>query len=169
VDFSDIMPYRTIQRLYDAIFPKGRDRCYWKSLYLRTLDDTVIGDIVVHLANRPSDMTYSSVWAFGGAVQRVSAAATAFGDRSAPFMLSLDAIWSSPRDDDANIGWVRTAWEYMRRYGTGRMYLNFPGHGEGDDLVRSALGPDIYAKLAKVKRVYDPSNLFRMNQNVLPA
>ena len=40
-DFSDVMPYRTIQSLYDAIFPKGRDRCYWKSLYLRTLDDNV--------------------------------------------------------------------------------------------------------------------------------
>jgi FAD/FMN-containing dehydrogenase len=168
-DFSDIMPYRTIQSLYDAIFPKGRDRCYWKSLYLRTLDNDVIGDIVAHLAKRPSDMTYSSIWAFGSTVQRVPAAATAFGDRSAPFMLSFDAIWPSPRDDGANIEWARAAWSDLQRYGTGRMYLNFPGHGEGDDLVQSALGPDIYAKLAQVKRVYDPSNLFRMNQNILPA
>jgi FAD/FMN-containing dehydrogenase len=84
-------------------------------------------------------------------------------------MLSLDAIWSSPRDDDANIGWVRAAWADMQRYGTRRMYLNFPGHGEGNDLVRSALGPDTYAKLPQVRRVYDPSNLFRMNQNILPA
>jgi FAD/FMN-containing dehydrogenase len=169
VDFSDIMPYRTIQSLYDAIFPKGRDRCYWKSLYLRTLDNDVIGDIVAHLAKRPSDMTYSSIWAFGSAVQRVPAEATAFGDRSAPFMLSLDAIWSSPHDDAANIDWVRATWADMQRYGTGRMYLNFPGHGESDELVRSALGPEIYANLAQVKRAYDPSNLFRMNQNVLPA
>lgn len=169
VDFSDIMPYRTIQSLYDAIFPKGRDRCYWKSLYLRTLDNDVIGDIVAHLANRPSDMTYSSIWAFGSAVQRVPAEATAFGDRSAPFMLSLDAIWSSPHDDAVNIDWVRATWADMQRCGTGRMYLNFPGHGESDELVRSALGPEIYTKLAQVKRAYDPSNLFRMNQNVLPA
>jgi hypothetical protein len=96
-------------------------------------------------------MTYASVWAFGDAVQRVPAAATVFGDRSAPFMLSLDAIWSSPCDDDDDIGRVRTAWADMRRYSTGRMYLNFPGHGEGDDLVRSALGPETYAGLAQVK------------------
>jgi FAD/FMN-containing dehydrogenase len=129
----------------------------------------VIGDITMHLAKRPSDMTYASVWAFGSGVQRVPAAATAFGDRSAPFMLSLDAIWSSQRDDDANIGWVRAAWADLKRYGTGRMYLNFPGHGEGDDLVRSALGPEVYARLAQLKRIYDPGNLFRMNQNILPA
>ena len=167
-DFSDVMPYRTIQSLYDAIFPKGRDRCYWKSLYLRMLDDNVIGEIVAHLANRPSDLTYASIWALGSAVQRVPAEATAFGDRSAPFMLSLDAIWSDTADDAANIDWVRTGWTGMQRYGTGRMYLNFPGHGEGDHLVREALGPETYGRLARVKRAYDPDNLFRMNQNVQP-
>jgi FAD/FMN-containing dehydrogenase len=129
----------------------------------------VISDIVAHLAKRPSDMTYSSVWAFGSAVQRVPAAATAFGDRSSPCMLSLDAIWSDAADDAANIDWVRTGWTGMQRYGSGRMYLNFPGHGEGDDLVREALGPEIYSRLARIKRVYDPNNLFRMNQNVQPA
>ncbi len=104
LDFSGVMPYRTIQGLYDAIFPKGRDRCYWKSLYLRALDRDAIEDIVAHLVERPSEMTFASIWAFGGAVRRVPAAATAFGDRSAPYMLSLDAIWSAPRDDAANIG-----------------------------------------------------------------
>ena len=101
-------------------------------------------------------------------MQRVPEAATAFGDRSAPYMLSLDAIWSRPADDAANIEWARSAWTDMRRYGNGRMYLNFPGHGEGEDLVRSALGANVYARLAKIKRVYDPSNLFRMNHNITP-
>jgi FAD/FMN-containing dehydrogenase len=168
-DFSGIMPYRTIQRLYDMIFPEGRDRSYWKSLYLRTLDDDAIREIAAHLADRPSEMTFASIWAFGGAVQRVPATATAFGDRSAPYMLSLDAIWSSRHDDAANIDWVRAAWAEMQRHGTGGMYLNFPGHGEGSDLVRSALGAETYARLAQVKRDYDPDNLFRMNQNVLPT
>ena len=56
----------------------------------------------------------------------------------------------------------------MQWYGSGRMYLNFRGHGEDDDLVRSALGGEAYAHLAKVKRAYDPENLLRMNRNVRP-
>nr|WP_255626533.1 hypothetical protein [Phyllobacterium sp. KW56] len=74
-------------------------------------------------------MTYASIWKFGGAVQRVAADATAFGDRSMPCMLSLDAIWSNTDDDDANISWVRDVWRDMQRHSTGRMYLNFPGLG----------------------------------------
>jgi hypothetical protein len=119
--------------------------------------------IVGHLDRRPSDMTFASVCWRGEGVRSV---ATAFGDRSMPYMVSFDAIWSEQADDAANIDWAREAWGARRRYGSGRMYLNFPGHGEDDDLVRSARGGDVYAHLAKVKRVYGPENLFRMNQNV---
>ena len=110
----------------------------------------------------------TSIWKFGGTVQRVASEATAFGDRSMPFMLSLDAIWSKPADDGANIGWVRNFCDDMQRHSTGRMYLNFPGHGEGNNLVRDALGVEAYGRLQKVKRKYDPQNLFRMSQNILP-
>ena len=168
LDFSGRMPYRALQSVYDGLFPKGRDRCYWKSTYLSGLDDDVIGEIIRRLAKRPSEMTYASIWKFGGAVQRVSADATAFGDRSMPFMLSLDAIWSDPADDDANIGWVRDSWRAMQPYSTGRLYLNFPGLGEGDSLVRDAFGAETYARLQQVKRTYDPENVFQMNQNILP-
>lgn len=169
LDFSGPMPYRTIQTLYDAIFPKGRDRCYWKSTYLKGLDDKIIGEITARLAKRPSEMTFASIWKFGGAMQRVAADATAFGDRSAPFMLSLDAIWSDKKDDEANIAWVRDTWTDMQRHSTGRLYLNFPGFGEDQSLVKNALGESTYARLQQVKRKYDPENLFRLNQNILPA
>lgn len=168
LDFSGPMPYRTIQTLYDAIFPKGRDRCYWKSTYLKALDDGIIRAITAHLARRPSDMTFASIWKFGGAMQRVPADASGFGDRSAPFMLSLDAIWSDRTGDEANIGWVRSAWTDMQRHSTGRLYLNFPGLGEDQSLVRNALGDATYEKLQQVKRKYDPDNLFRLNQNIVP-
>jgi FAD/FMN-containing dehydrogenase len=168
-DFSEIMPYRAIQTLYDPIFPKGRDRSYWKSLYLNALTDEVIDNIVGRLACRPSDMTFASIWWMGQGIRAVPAYATAFGDRSAPYMVSFDAIWSKPSDDAVNIRWARDAWSDIRRYGTGRLYLNFPGHGEDGDLVRSAVGGEVYARLSKVKRLYDPENLFRMNQNIRPA
>jgi FAD/FMN-containing dehydrogenase len=169
LDFSGPVPYRTLQTLYDAVFPKGRDRCYWKSTYLKGLGDDVIKDLTALLAKRPSEMTYASIWRFAGAVQRVAADATAFGDRSMPYMFSLDAIWSSPVDDAANIGWARHAWQAAQRHSTGRMYLNFPGLGEGETLVRDAFGADTYERLQKIKRKYDPENLFRLNQNILPA
>jgi FAD/FMN-containing dehydrogenase len=120
------------------------------------------------MAARPSEMTFTSIWKFGGAVQRVPANATAFGDRSMPFMLSLDAIWSKPADDAANIAWTGTLWTRMQRHSTRRLYLNFPGHGEGENLVRDAFGPETYARLQKIKAAYDPENLFRMNQNIVP-
>ncbi len=167
-DFSGRMPYRTIQTLYDALFPKGRDRCYWKSTYLKGLDDGIIGDITSRLAQRPSEMTFASVWKFAGAMQRVEAGATAFGDRSAPFMLSIDAIWADPSADAANISWVRSFWNDMQRHSTGRLYLNFPGHGEDRELVRKALGEATYDRLRQVKRKFDPRNLFRLNQNIEP-
>ena len=86
-----------------------------------------------------------------------------------PYMFSLDAIWSRSADDAANIAWVKNAWQSSQRHSTGRMYLNFPGLGEGENLVRDAFGADIYSRLQKVKRTYDPGNLFRLNQNILPA
>jgi FAD/FMN-containing dehydrogenase len=169
VDFSDRMPYLAIQSLYDALFPKGRDRCYWKSLYLSSLEDTIVDAILRGVDARPSDMTFVSIWRFGGAVARVGPDATAFGDRSMPWMLSIDGIWSKSRDDALNIGWVRSFWSSMQRHGTGRVYLNFPGSSEeAEGLVQMTFGKN-YARLQEVKRQYDPANLFRMNQNIRPA
>ena len=168
LDFSGPMPYRTIQTLYDAIFPKGRDRCYWKSTYLKALDAPVIAEITERLSARPSEMSYASIWKFGGAMQRVPTDGSGFGDRSAPFMLSLDAIWSDAMEDAANIAWVRDTWTAMQRHSTGRLYLNFPGLGEDQSLVKNALGEATYARLQAVKRSYDPGNLFRLNQNIRP-
>ena len=168
LDFSDRLPYRALQTLYDGIFPKGRDRCYWKSTYLSSLGDAAIATIVEGMAKRPSEMTFASIWKFGGQLQRIDADATAFGDRSMPFMLSLDAIWSRADEDKANIEWVRSLWQATRPHSTGRSYLNFPGLGEDENLVRDALGAKAYDRLLRVKQQYDPDNVFRMNQNIRP-
>lgn len=97
LDFSDRMSYQALQTLYDGLFPKGRDRCHWKSTYLKSLDEATIAAITHGLAVRPSEMTFASIWSFKGHCQRVAAEATAFGDRSMPFMLSLDADLVEPR------------------------------------------------------------------------
>jgi hypothetical protein len=94
--------------------------------------DRVSNQITAGLASRPSEMTYASIWKFRGEAQRIAAVATAFGDRSMPFMLSLDAIGSNSGDDHANISWVRDVWQDVQRHSTGRIYLNFPGLGAGE-------------------------------------
>jgi FAD/FMN-containing dehydrogenase len=170
VDFSGQMAYVDVQRLFDAVIPFGRHRCYWKSRYLDGLGDDVIELIVEGNRQPPSPGTLSSIWNFGGATAAVPADATAFGDRSMPWMVSFDSIWDTADQDEANIAWTRGRWEQLRPYSRqDRIYLNFPGHGEdGEDLTRRSYGAN-YGRLAEIKRRYDPANMFRFNQNITPA
>lgn len=169
-DFSGQMDYCAVQKLFDAIIPFGRHRCYWKSHYLSGLSDSVIDLILEGNAAPPSPNTLSSIWNFGGATARVGSADTAFGDRSMPYMFSIDSIWSAPEKDAANIAWTRDFWQRMKPCSSGgRIYLNFPGlNEEGEDLVRRSYGGN-FAKLAAIKKKYDPDNVFRFNQNIVPA
>jgi FAD/FMN-containing dehydrogenase len=169
VDFSGQMDYVDVQRLFDAVIPFGRHRCYWKSRYLDGLGDDVIDLIVEGNRQPPSTGTLSSIWNFGGATAAVPADATAFGDRSMPWMVSFDSIWDTADQDEANIAWTRDRWEQLRPYARhDRIYLNFPGHGEdGEDLTRRSYGAN-YGRLAAIKQRYDPTNMFRFNQNITP-
>jgi len=169
LDFSAKMPYRAIQALYDPLFPKGRDRSYFRSLYLPTLDEQVINEIVSGLAGRPSEMTMSSVWYFGDVVRSVAADATAFGDRSQPWLFSIDAIWSRREDDAANVAWARRLWSTIRPYSNGRLYFNFLGHDGDPKVIRDGVGAETYEKLVRIKTKYDPTNFFRLNQNIAPT
>jgi FAD/FMN-containing dehydrogenase len=169
-DFSGQIDYCSLQKLFDTLTPFGQHRCYWKSHYLADLPDRLIDECLANAAAAPSNNTLSSLWNFGGATAAVPTDATAFGDRSMPWMYSLDAIWTDPADDEANMSWVRQAWERAKTYShEGRVYLNFAGHGEGGEaLVRQSYGRN-YRRLAEIKAKYDPGNVFRFNQNIVPA
>ena len=78
-------------------------------------------------------------------------------------------MWSKPEDDAVNIAWSRGFWSDMQRHSDGRLYLNFAGHGEDAGLVRAAAGTANYERLVSVKRKYDPTNFFRVNQNISPG
>src|SRR5262249_17461143 len=125
--------------------------------------------IVENACRPPSQRTLCSLWNLGGAVARVAEGATAFGDRSMPYMLSIDSIWDHSEGDAVNISWTRDFWETMQAHShKGRIYLNFPGHGENDrDLVRRSLGAN-FDRLTTIKSKYDPRNLFRFNPNIAP-
>lgn len=169
-DFSGRMSYCDVQQLFDTLMPAGDFRCYWKARYLADLSDEMIDLAMENALAAPSENSISSLWNFGGATAEVAADATAFGDRSMGWMYSLDAVWSDPGDDAANIGWSREGWESAAPHGHhGRAYLNFPGHGEdGEALTRASFGAN-YTRLVEIKTRYDPENRFRFNQNIRPA
>ncbi len=168
-DFSAQMPYCDVQKLFDPLFPSGEFRCYWKSHLLSQLTDQAISEAIENAASSPSDKSISSLWNFGGATATVPAEATAFGDRSFGWMYSLDSVWREAADDETVMAWTRAAWHRARRHShEGRSYLNFAGQdADSDELTRCAFGKN-YGRLAKIKKRYDPGNVFRFNQNIQP-
>ena len=169
VDLSARMPYTEAQAILDEDYPDGW-RYYWKSVNVDGLGDEVIERLMAHAEAAPSDHSTIDVWYQGGAMDRVGAGETAFGDRSAPILLGVEANWEEqPQDDEANIAWVRSCVADMRQFSSGGMYLNFPGFlEEGDQMLRDAYGEN-YERLVALKNQYDPTNLFRLNQNITPA
>jgi FAD/FMN-containing dehydrogenase len=169
VDFSGPMPYAEIQKLLDEDYPDGW-RYYWKSLNVDGLGDGVIEALIEHAEAAPSDHSTIDVWFQGGVMGCVGADESAFGDRSAPILLGIEANWAEePHEDEANIAWARSCYTDMRRFSGGGVYLNFPGFlEEGQGLMRDAYGGN-YERLVTLKSQYDPANLFRLNQNIKPT
>jgi len=162
----DEISFLNLQTLADTDFPHGR-RYYTKSGYFMNLDDRTIQVMVESLASIPSLNTQIELAYLGGAASRVSAAETAFGDRSAPFIVNLLADWSGAAEDAENIAWVRKVFNSLRPAMKPGVYVNFMS-GDEQDRVHEAYH-ERWERMVKVKTHYDPENFFRMNQNVLPS
>jgi FAD/FMN-containing dehydrogenase len=159
-------PYLQIQSAGDAVFPRGR-RYYWKAQFLRELTDAAIDALLEVYAAAPSTDSLFVLQHVGGAIARVQKFATSYVHRDALYDCFPISIWDNPEQDAAHIKWARDAWSVMRRFSTGGVYANNLGD-EGDDRVEAAYGEN-YQKLVALKNKYDPSNLFRSNQNIPPA
>jgi FAD/FMN-containing dehydrogenase len=167
-DLSARMPYTVAQSLFDEDYPDSW-RYYWKSQNISGLNDEVIEHLLTHAEAAPSDHSTVDLWYQGGAMSRIQASETAFGDRSAPVWVGVEANWEDAQDDEANIAWVRECVADMRRFSGGGAYLNFAGFfEEGDQLMREAFGEN-HKRLVELKNKYDPTNLFRLNQNIKPT
>ncbi len=167
VDASGVKPYVEAQQVFDHDYPNGR-RYYWKSLNVQSMDDTLVDRIVEHARRQPSPFSTIDLWHIGGAVKRASQYDSTFHQRQAAFMLTAEANWLEQEDDDANIQWARSFVNDLQPYSDGSRYLNFAGfQEEGNVMMQNAYGQQ-YARLAALKRKYDPDNLFRLNANVRP-
>lgn len=169
LDMSGPAPYTAVQSSFDPFFPKGQRQYYFKSRYLKSLDDATIAALLPRALNPPDPSVLIAIWHYGGAMQRVDGAETAFMGRDAPFLLSVDAIWDDPSMNDEVVAYSRAYLEEMEPFSPGGLYVNFAGLGEeGESLVKDAYGSN-YARLVALKNKYDPTNLFHLNQNIKPT
>jgi hypothetical protein len=162
---SKSVPFLTLQTMADADFPHGR-RYYTKSGYFTYLDNATIDRLLDAVTTIPSSETQIELAYLGGAAARIAPDETAFGDRSAPFILNLLANWSDPSADPANIAWIRALFHNLRPAMKPGVYINFMS-GDEQDRVPEAYHQR-WDRMVSVKSHYDPNNFFRLNQNVPP-
>ncbi len=165
-DMSARLPYTELQRLFDSFFPKGELLYYWKGSYLDNLDDDIVAEIEGATQRRPSPLSMVSIWALGGAMSRVGPEETAVGSRDARFLVEILGNWKELKDTEQNVAWVRGVFDQAQRLSLGRPNFNFPGLAEDTNAFVHAVFGNQYQRLVAVKRKYDPTNLFRVNQNV---
>jgi len=163
-----LMPYPAVQQMLDEGFPKGL-QVHWRSEFLADLSDELIDAMVAAYETVPSPLSAMLIEQFGGAVQRVPRDAMAYDQRDAGYNVVIISRWADPSEADRNVAWARSTSEAVRRFTNGHVYVNYIDQGEGTDRVRAAFGPDKFARLAAIKKTYDPGNVFRMNQNIPPG
>jgi hypothetical protein len=162
---KQVIPFLKLQTMADADFPHGR-RYYTKSGYFKSFTDQSIQIMGESLLSIPSPANEIELAYLGGAAARVGADETAFGDRSAPFVMNLLGNWQNAKDDSHNISWVRNLFAKLRPAMVPGVYVNFMS-GDEDDRVPEAYR-NRWERLVAVKSHYDPNNFFRLNQNVPP-
>lgn len=162
------MPYVAVQQLLDPPNQKGMSN-YWSGDFLADFPDEAIETLVAHAQPPVSPLTQVIVVAGGGAIADVPDDAMAFGNRTSPFNLHYLSMWPpNGAQDQVNIDFTRAMAASMKPWTTGQVYLNFIGD-EGLTRVETAYGPTKYTRLRKIKKVWDPDNVFRHNQNIPPA
>jgi FAD/FMN-containing dehydrogenase len=167
VDVFGPMPYTALQGMLDAGSQHGL-RNYFRGGYVADLDDQVIEVALEHGARMPSPMSQIHFHQMGGAVGRVAADATAFSGRAAGYTYNLVSTWTESSEDAQHIAANRELAAAMAPLSLGGEYVNFLTDA-GGERVQTAYGSALYDRLARLKREYDPSNLFRRNQNIRPA
>jgi FAD/FMN-containing dehydrogenase len=168
VDLIAPMPYTAFQAMLDPSAPPGF-RSYWRGEYMPELTDAAIDTFHAHAVEATTlgaPLSQMVIFRIGQGVAAVPDEATAFSHRDARYLFHPISMWSEPGDDERMIAANRAFAAAMRPFSTGASYLNFTPES---DRIRDAYGQEKYARLVALKDVYDPGNLFRLNQNIRPS
>ncbi|HTM58109.1 MAG TPA: FAD-binding oxidoreductase [Candidatus Udaeobacter sp.] len=155
------------QTAFDPLLAPGV-RNYWKSHDFLEINDAAIKLLVDAIGRLPSPDCEIFMGHLGGRVNQVPAKATAYPHRDVVYIMNVHTRWSSPADDKACIAWARDLFDKMTPHATGGVYVNFMPEDETQRVRAGAYGVN-FDRLTKLKAKYDPTNLFRMNQNIAPA
>ncbi|MDQ5861736.1 MAG: FAD-binding oxidoreductase [Actinomycetota bacterium] len=165
LDLCQPKPFLEHQKMFDPSFPHGWFY-YVRSCDVGALDDDVIDIVVEHGRRITSPITSIALWQMGGAVGRIDDGATAFNGRQAGFTFNINGNSKTADGFDAERQWARDYWSALAPHHTS-VYVNFLME-EGEERVRQAYGADKYDRLKTLKRKYDPTNFFTLNQNIKP-
>jgi len=160
------MTYTALQSGSDAAYPDGQQN-YWKSHYVDEITDGVIATLVEHAPRMTSPQSSFYFQHLGGAISRPGIGTAAFGHRHAGFDFAILTVWQDPAEDAEHVAWAREFAAAMQPHATG-VYVNNLGV-EGADRVKAAYAPATYERLVALKNAYDPTNVFRLNQNITPT
>jgi FAD/FMN-containing dehydrogenase len=158
-------PYVGWQTAFDPLLTPGF-RNYWKSHNFAGLTDELFDVLVSAAGNLPSGHSEIFLAQLGGASSRVAPTDTAYWARNAAFTMNVHTRWETADEDELCVSWARKLFGDVEPYATGDVYVNFMPDDE-TDRVGNAYGGN-YERLAEIKKVYDPTNVFRVNHNIQP-
>ena len=159
------LPYPALNSAFDALYPKGI-RAYWKGAFVKELPADAIATIVEHGSRVPEISATMHMYPINGACHRVGPTDTAFAYRDAKYGQVFLASWNDSTKDDERIQWVRDYYQAMSPYAEPGGYINFMQDDDYEKIQDNYR--ENYDRLVKVKRTYDPGNLFHVNQNIKP-
>jgi FAD/FMN-containing dehydrogenase len=165
-NWMSAIPFPAMQSLFDGFFPKGL-QWYWKGDFVRSLTDEAIDTHIAQAAKAPSELSLMHLYPIDGAVHRAAKDATAWSARDATWSMVIAGIDANPKRAEALKTWGRAYWKAVHPFNLEGAYVNFMMDDEADGRLQATYG-DNYARLALVKAKYDPTNLFRVNQNIEP-
>ena len=159
-------PFPVVQSIFDPLFVPGL-QWYWRADNFTELSDEAIARHLEHGPKLPSMLSTMHLYPVNGASRRIGKSDTAYSFREALFAEVIVGVDPDPANAPAITNWCKDYWEALHPYSAGGAYVNFM-MDEGQDRVQATYR-DNYQRLAEIKKKYDPTNFFRVNQNIRPA
>lgn len=159
------MPFTALQSAFDGLYPPG-EQWYWRADFVNKLSDEAIAEHQRFAAALPTPKSTMHLYPIDGAAHRVGNSDTPFAYRDAQWAEVIVGVSPDANDRESILTWTKDYWAAVHPYSAGGAYVNMM-MDEGDQRVRASYR-DNYTRLAQIKRTYDPGNLFRVNQNIVP-